>query len=145
MGIQRMPTAWDGEENVFVRSLASPDTPLLEFDINGRFGDQLRVDLSTDANWARIWLAHEPPLIGEVGAVSGDSSYFLDYTLGQTKRQDVFPGSVIAYANLKTGFVLSAPTATVSERVSLLGLRPALPDDEAIRGETVHWTRTTHR
>jgi hypothetical protein len=145
VGIQRLPTAWDGEENAYVRSLESPDSPLLEFDINGRFGDQIRVDLSTDARWARIWLAHEPPLIGEEGVVAGDSSYFLNHALGQTARQDVFPGSVIAYANLGTRFVLRAPTATVRERVTLLGLRPALPDEDMVRGEKVRWHRTTHR
>lgn len=143
-GIQRCPTAWGAEELVYVRTLARPEAPLLEFDINGQFGNRLRVDLSTDGTWARIHIAHDPPLVGEMGTSHG-ARYFLPHRQGDTRRQDVYPTSVVAYVDFQRGLVLRYSTATPAERDALLGLRRALPEEETIRGETLHWIPTNQR
>lgn len=145
VGIQRMPTSWGAEENAYVRSLAAADAPRIEFDINGRFGPGLRVDVSADGTWVRIWDQLDPPAVGEVGDVPPDAHYFLDYTQGQTSRQDVFRASLTACVNLRTGFVLRYSSATSAERRERFRLLSALPDTEDIRGERVQWTRATRK
>ena len=157
---QRMPDSWGGEENVYARYRSGDyESQKLDIDINGRFRDTLRVDLSREGRWARIYLAIDPPVTAETAWVDhGDGSghYLMPgaadasatpSTPVQTGQPAIYRWSVLAYVDFSTGTVIRWPNAasTPEERRTLLTKFDELPPLQTIRGTRIEWVPTTKR
>jgi hypothetical protein len=146
--VQRVPAAWGGEQYVFAQLRAGTyESPMLEIDINGRFCEELHVDISRDRQWARVYLDLVPPWIGESVPIDGGKGgyWFKSYARGETAKQERFPYTVVAYVDFKANTVLRHSSATHEERGAILGLARAVPVIQEIRQHRIEWLAASRK
>jgi len=142
---QRVPDSWGGEEYVYARLRRGDEvSPLLEIDINGRFGDRLRADFSPGARWARISVELDPPHVGEQTWLDDGGSgafVFQPWDQGRARVRKEYRHFVVAYVDFDAKRVVR-PTllqSTKAERRTLFPLFEELPQAQEFRGERLEW------
>lgn len=146
---KRVPDLLGGEE--YVRARVTADGRQYgpwEIDINGRFGDTLHADISTDGRWVRFYQRLPRPVRGArtKRLVNGEMVDFLVGAKEAGSQARDHPYSILAYVSTEPSrmyrFAHQYSTAQMRDAY-YFGLQESLPATQRFEGRDVTWEPAT--